>query len=92
MGYFNEVDIWAAGVVLYSMVMGRLPFNDHKNNRVDFNKKTNESQQGFKQRLKAQITNNKFKMKNEKHSLSSECVQLIEGMLQIEPSERLTLN
>lgn len=37
--YFKPVDIWAAGVVLYSMVMGKLPFNVNKDDRRGFSTK-----------------------------------------------------
>ncbi|KAL1245326.1 Aurora kinase [Trichinella spiralis] len=33
-GYDEKVDLWAIGVVMFRMIVGRLPFNEHSSNEI----------------------------------------------------------
>ena len=69
------IDLWASGIILYSMLCGYLPFDDKNNDEL------------FKKILKCKI---EFP-KNNNIIISENAKDLIRKILQPEPSKRITL-
>ena len=74
-GYHKEIDIWATGVTLFTMLARALPFHD--SNRKKTFELIKEAEPAFKQAVWS--------------SISQECQDLIRKMLIKNPKERITI-
>ena len=86
-GYLGfPVDIWSAGITLYIMVSGRLPFNlNESNDNIDDINKNNENKEKNK-RLKYEIVNKEPKYIE---NISDDLRDLLKGLLDKDPNKRL---
>ena len=85
-GYMGfPVDIWSAGIALYIMLSGKLPFNlDEDQDDIDrYNKKEKEKNA----KLKFEIVNKEPKYIEK---ISDEARNLLDGLLNKNPKKRLT--
>lgn len=77
-------DLWALGVMLYTMLCGITPFKPR-----DFNKQREEKNRIL---ITDNIRNGHFSMTEQWETLSPSAKDLIKKLLKVEPSKRLTLD
>ena len=82
------VDIWSAGIALYIMVSGKLPFNfDEFSDDFDVIDKNNNINKEKNMKLKNEIINKEPKSLE---NISDELSDLLKGLLNKDPTKRLT--
>ena len=81
------VDIWSAGIALYIMISGKLPFNlDESPENLDALEKNKDNKQEKNKRLKEEILKKEPKYIE---NISDELRDLLKGLLNKDPKKRL---
>lgn len=74
--YTNKVDIWSAGVVLYAMLSGCMPFHENNNKTISLNN---------------QIINGQYTFPPDSFAhVSTSAIRFIQAMLQVNPNARMS--
>ena len=80
------VDIWSAGIALYIMISGKLPFNLNESYN-DFDNLDEDNSKGKNKKLKYEIIHKEPKYLE---NISDELRDLLKGLLNKDPKKRLT--
>ena len=80
------VDIWSAGIALYIMISGKLPFNLNESHN-DFDNLDEDNSKGKNKKLKYEIIHKEPKYLE---NISDELRDLLKGLLNKDPKKRLT--
>lgn len=90
-GYGREVDVWAAGVCLYTLLFGKYPFTAQRSSHQHRNIMSGKySIPTYLAKTSTALHSQNRSGSGDKSSPSSECLQLLRQMLTVDPDVRIT--